>query len=224
MTVCVISQPRLFPGLHYLDRMLQADVFVVFDNVQFNPRHEENRFRVNGERGPEWVTATVEKGPRERRIDDVRLNREAPWVDACKRALSRVYGDAERYDERVAEVHAILDAPHERLVDLDVASWQPALRELRPKCDFVYASQLGCDGKGPQLLLDLCKRVGADVYLSGGFGREYLDVAAFAQQGVDVRFHEWTPRPYPQRRGGFEPFLSYLDKMFETGLAEAVAG
>ncbi len=224
MTTCVISQPRLFPGLHYLDRMLQADVFVVFDNVQFNPRHEENRFRVRGERGPEWITATVQKGPRERRIDEVCVSRGVPWVDASKRTLQRVYGGADHYRERVEEVHAILDAPHERLVDLDVASWQPALRDLRPKCEFVYASQLGCDGSGPQLLLELCKRVGADTYLSGGFGREYLDAGAFREQGVDVRFHEWEPQPYAQRRDGFEPFLSYLDRMFEVGLTEVVAG
>lgn len=224
MTVCVISQPRLFPGLHYLDRMRQADVFVVFDNVQFNPRHEENRFRVRTERGPDWVTASVEKGPRERRIADVRLNRAAPWVDDCKRTLERLYGDAERYSEHAEEVHAILDAPHERLVELDVASWNPALRALQPKCEFVAASALGCDGKGPQLLLDICKRVGADVYLSGGFGREYLDADMFRGEGVDVRFHEWEPKPYPQRRGGFEPFLSYLDMLFETGLETAVAG
>ena len=43
MAICVISQPRLFPGLHYLHRMMVADVFVIFDTVQFNPRHEENR-------------------------------------------------------------------------------------------------------------------------------------------------------------------------------------
>jgi hypothetical protein len=122
MTTCVISQPRLFPGMHYLDRMLQADVFVVFDVVQFNPRHEENRFRVRGPSGPEWVTASVDKGPRERAIRDVRLSSDMPWIDGCKRALERHYGNAPHYRERIAEVHEALDSGHERLVDLDMAS------------------------------------------------------------------------------------------------------
>ena len=223
MTVCVISQPRLFPGLHYLDRMRKADVFVVFDTVQFNPRHEENRFRVKADRGPEWLTASVEKGPRERVIQDVRLNASVPWGDDCKRTLERLYGDAPRYEENIEEIHAILDMPHERLVELDVASWGPALRAMQPACEFVRASELGCEGKGPQLLLDICKRVGADVYLSGGFGREYLEPDAFQAAGVEVRFHEYEPQAYPQRRGEFAPFLSYVDMMFECGLGAACA-
>jgi len=219
MTTCVISQPRLFPGMHYLDRMLQADVFVVFDVVQFNPRHEENRFRVRGTSGPEWVTASVDKGPRERAIRDVRLSKDMPWIDGCKNALERHYGKAPHYRERIAEVHDALDGGHESLVGLDMASWQPALRALRPSCEFVLASNLKSDGKGPELLLDLCREVGADVYLSGGFGREYLDQALFTDAGVEVRFHEYAPDPYPQRGAEFVPFLSYLDRMFEAGFA-----
>src|SRR5438309_3765724 len=37
MPACVISQPRFFPGLHYLHRMMVTDVFVVLDTVQFTP-------------------------------------------------------------------------------------------------------------------------------------------------------------------------------------------
>ena len=33
--ICVISQPRFFPGLHYLHRMMVADVFVVLDTVDW---------------------------------------------------------------------------------------------------------------------------------------------------------------------------------------------
>ena len=59
MPVCVISQPRFFPGLHYLHRMLVADVFVILDTVQFNPRHEENRARLMTPHGPSWLTVPV---------------------------------------------------------------------------------------------------------------------------------------------------------------------
>src|SRR5436305_13250676 len=65
---CVISQPRFFPGLHYLHRMMVADVFVIFDSVQFNPRHEENRAKLKTPRGGEWLTVPTRRTSREQLI------------------------------------------------------------------------------------------------------------------------------------------------------------
>src|SRR2546430_11988915 len=61
---CVISQPRFFPGLHYLHRMMVTDVFVVLDTVQFTPRHEENRAKLKGPQGPQWLTVPDRKSTR----------------------------------------------------------------------------------------------------------------------------------------------------------------
>ena len=67
-------------------------------------------------------------------------------------------------------------------------------------------------------MLNICKHLGADTYLSGAFGREYLDIAEFAAEGLSVRFHEYDYPVYPQRFGGFVPYLSYLDMLFNSGL------
>ena len=60
--------------------------------------------------------------------------------------------------------------------------------------------------------------MGANTYLSGGFGREYLDIAAFERAAVEVVFHQYDYPSYPQCHGGFVPFLSYLDVLFNVGL------
>ncbi len=221
MTVCVISQPRFFPGLHYLHRMQAADVFVVFDTVQFNPRHEENRAKIKGPQGPQWLTVPVQKKSRDQRIVDTMVDLQQPWQRTALTTLLHLYGKAPYYERHAAAVAAVLTAGHTSLTDLDVASWQPALELLRPRCRFVRSSQLPVEGTGPRLLLDLCKHLDADVYLSGGFGREYLDVGAFAQEGVEVRFHEYEYPVYPQRFGEFVPWLSYLDMLFHTDLQTA---
>jgi len=118
----------------------------------------------------------------------------------------------------VPAVQRLLETPYETLTQLDVASWEPALRLLGVTCQFLRASDLPVEGRGPRLLLDICKHVGADTYLSGSFGREYLDTAEFAREGVSVTFHEYQYCPYPQRYEGFIPFLSYLDALFNAGL------
>ena len=99
------------------------------------------------------------------------------------------------------------------------ASWQVALKYLQPSCRFVYASNLPVSSRGPQLLLDICKNLNCDHYLSGGFGKQYLDIGMFGRAGIAVSFHDYVYPAYQQRFGDFVPFLSYLDMLFNEGLS-----
>lgn len=218
---CMISQPRFFPVMHYLHRMKQSDVFVVLDTVQFTPRHEENRAKLKGPQGTQWLTVPVERRGREQRIVDTRIHAEQPWREAAVKTLFHLYGKAPHYEEHAPEIVEILRAPHETLTELDRASWEPGLRMLGIGCRIVLASELPVTGRGPELLLDLCRHLGADVYLSGPDGKKYLDVGHFAANGVEVCYHEYLHPPYRQRFGDYVPFLSYLDVLFNTGLDPA---
>jgi hypothetical protein len=218
MPVCVISQPRFFPGLHYLHRMLLADVFVILDTVQFNPRHEENRARLKTPGGTDWLTVPVRQASRDQLILQTRPDDGQPWRRKALKTLQHLYGKAPLYRAHAPAVEEVLGTPQETLTGLDRASWGPALRLLRPACRFVRASELPVSGTGPRLLLEVCTHLGADTYLSGSFGREYLDAGEFARAGVTVLFHEYSYPTYPQRYDGFVPFLSYLDALFNVGL------
>ncbi|MEM9134595.1 MAG: WbqC family protein [Actinomycetota bacterium] len=217
MRRCVISQPRLFPGLHYLHRMLVADVFVVFDSVQFNPRHEENRAKVKTADGPKWLTVPMQKISRDQLICDTRIA-DQPWQEKSIRMLENLYGKSPHFDDNIERITAIINGDHKTLTDLDVASWQPALQDLAPHAEFVMATDLDVDGAGSELLLNICETLDADAYLSGEFGRTYLDVDAFNERGIGVEYHQYTYPEYPQRYGPFEPYLSYLDMLFNVGL------
>jgi hypothetical protein len=218
MSICVISQPRLFPGLHYMHRMMVADVFVIFDTVQYNPRHEENRAKLKTSRGGEWLTVPMRQTHRQQLIRDTCVDNSQAWQRKASRMIQDHYGTAPGYAAHAPAIQRIIDTPHETLTALDRASWEPALRLLGVTCQFVCASELPVSGKGPRLLLDICKYLKADTYLSGMFGREYLDTEEFTRDGVEVLFHDYAYRPYVQRYEGFVPFLSYLDVLFNGGL------
>ena len=132
MPVCVISQPRFFPGLHYLHRMLEADVFVILDTVQFNPRHEENRARLKTPRGPDWLTVPVHRASRDQLILQTRPDDGQPWRQKALKTLQHLYGKAPLYRDHAPAVREVLEAPHDTLTDLDRASWEPALVRSSP--------------------------------------------------------------------------------------------
>lgn len=218
MPTCVISQPRFFPGLHYLHRMMVTDVFVVLDTVQFNARHEENRTKLKGPTGPQWLTVPVRQSHRNQTIGETRPDDMQPWRRKLIGTLTSLYARAACFKAHAPEIIRILEAPHETLTALDCASWEPALRLLGITCRFVRSSELPLSGKGSELLLQISQYLGATVYLSGELARDYIDVAAFAAARIEVVFHGYDYPVYPQRHGDFAPFLSYLDMLFNIGL------
>ena len=83
----------------------------------------------------------------------------------------------------------------------------------------VMASDLPpTDAHATQLLGELTRAAGGDVYLSGPSGRDYLEPALLGPLGVELRYHEFQPFEYPQLFGEFAGGLSCLDYIANVGL------
>src|SRR5947207_15591776 len=94
---CVISQPRFFPGLHYLHGMMVTDVFVILDTVQFTPRHEENRAKVKTPQGPKWLTAPMRHVSRDQLIRDTEVDTAQDWQQKIAQTIEVLYGKAPQF-------------------------------------------------------------------------------------------------------------------------------
>ncbi len=79
------------------------------------------------------------------------------------------------------------------------------------------ASSLDVSGKKNDLIIAQCKALGADVFLSGAGGRDYIDLKKFKGEGIDVEFQEFNYPVYHQLWGDFVPNLSVVDYLFCTG-------
>jgi hypothetical protein len=83
----------------------------------------------------------------------------------------------------------------------------------------VASSELDVGGHKAELVLNLCRAVGASTYLSGPLGRDYLDPEPFARAGIRLVFHDYRHPHYAQLAPGFEPFMAGLDLVFNHGPA-----
>src|SRR5256886_9874715 len=89
---CVISQPRFFPGLHYLHRMMVTDVFVVLDTVQFTPRRSEEHTSELQSQSNLVCRLLLEKKTQQRSADLSRSVRAASSTDClCSHRLQAQY-------------------------------------------------------------------------------------------------------------------------------------
>ena len=95
---------------------------------------------------------------------------------------------------------------------------------LGVKIPVVKESELNVRGEGTERLVNACKAVGADTYVSGAGGRGYMDEHAFEKAGITLEHQEYTPVEYPQRFSKeFVPNLSVVDLLFNVGPASSRA-
>ena len=73
--------------------------------------------------------------------------------------------------------------------------------------------------KKNELLIDICKKTGADTYIAGPGGKGYMDLDLFKKEGIDVVFHEYTHPEYSQQfsEQGFLAYMSIIDLLFNHG-------
>ena len=68
------------------------------------------------------------------------------------------------------------------------------------------------------MVVDMCRKVGADGYLSGMHGKDYLEVEAFQKAGINLLFQDYSCPEYPQCGSGpFVPNLSIVDMFLNCG-------
>ena len=213
-----IHQPCFLPWLGYLDRMKRSDLFVLLDHVQFERRGYQNRTRIKSSTGPQWLTVPViSKGRYDQATQDVLIDETARWRQVHLRTLRSVLAKAPHHDALFELVEPIYAQEAHRLVELNVAVLRAVVGGLGIGTRLVLASELDLTGSSTELMMSLTKAVGGDVYLSGPTGRTYLEPERFADAGLELRYHAFTPAEYPQLHGAFAPGLSCFDYIPNCG-------
>lgn len=102
-------------------------------------------------------------------------------------------------------------------LNMQLTSWCMDALEIRTP--IVYSSQLGVEGQASRLLVEICRAVGADAYLSGPGGKNYMEMPLFEQAGIQVIWQDFKCPVYEQQfpEAGFVPNLSVVDAVLNCG-------
>lgn len=218
MTTLAVLQPGYLPWLGFFDLLYRSDVFVVYDDVQFDKHGWRNRNRVRSVAGSHWLTVPVRhKGLGKPAILDVEINNHLPWARKHLGTLEQFYAKAPYVNQYLPELKEILSCPRVLLVDLDLAIITAMCRWLRLNRPIYRSSELAVSGDRNERLVHLCHHFSASRYLSGNAAQVYLDEKFFAQHGVTVLWQNYQHPVYPQMHGDFIPFLSTLDLLLNMG-------
>jgi len=214
----VVLQPSYLPWLGYFDQMRRADVFVFYDDVQYDRESWRNRNRIKTREGWQWLTVPVRLGGRfGSAIVDVEIDERRDWRRKHLMTLAQSYARAPYLKRYLEGIERILLARGARLVDLNIELTRYLSDELGLTTRCLRSSELGVAGARSERLVDICRALQATHYLTGDAARSYLDETLFEEAGIRVEYHGYRHPSYSQLHGEFLPYMSVVDLLFNCG-------
>lgn len=226
--IIAANQPYLFPYLGYFQLIAGADLFVVYDSMQYVHRSWINRNRLAVHTAPLLVTSPIKKACRFDLINERLYCKDflKPWIDV----LHYNYAHAPYYPA-VIELLENLSATDEKNVALfNTLSLHAVCKYIGISTPFVNLSKLnvGMEGDKVDNTIAIVRHFGGTIYRNLPGGRVLYSSDYFAEHGIELQFLEpWLP-PYRQQRTlTFNPGLSILDVMMNcspSAIKEMVEG
>jgi hypothetical protein len=215
--IVAVHQPQYLPWLGYFDKIRRADRFCYLDSVQYKKNDWQNRNRIKTAQGWQWLTVPVQyRFPQ--KICDVTIDNRGNWKKKHLQSLISNYRRApffKKFAELFEEVYSkdwlflseLNIALIERIKTVFGLDRRPAVR----------SSELSLREDPTDRLIDICRKLKADAYLSGRDGVKYMDLERFKQSGIQIIIQEFVHPFYPQLFKKFQPRMSVVDLLFNCG-------
>lgn len=212
-----IHQPQYFPYPGFFHKLSLSDAFVIMDDVQYDKRFT-NRNKILAPQGPTWLSVPINKAERFSQNKDVEINNSVSWREEHWKKVTYSYKNSRWFDLYKDYLGGLYAKEHKLLFDLNLETLSTVMRWLEIDIPVVRESELKITGEGTQRLLNACRAMGADTYVSGAGGKGYMDERLFADASIRLEYQQYQPVQYPQRFvKEFVPNLSILDMLFNVG-------
>lgn len=218
MTIGIL-QPGYLPWLGFFEQLYKSDIFVLYDDVQYDRGGWRNRNRIKTAQGAQWLTVPVHAKFTERTlIKDVLIDNTVDWRKQHLRAIACNYAKTPFYKDYQQLFEEAYQKEWKYLADLDIFFIKGLAGALGIKDKKITrSSDLELPADTIERLIAVCKIYNVDTFYEGQAGRDYIDIEKFKSRGITVDFQDYKHPRYRQMFGEFVPFLSAVDLLFNHG-------
>ena len=217
----VILQPSYIPWRGYFDQIHRADLFIFYDDVQYDKHGWRNRNQIKTSQGKQWLTIPVHsKGVTKGiPINQIKIDWSKPWATNHLKSLKFAYAKAPHFRSYLPWLESVYARRDEFLADFTIDTTIELARKLGIiHTQFMRSSELdNINGQRTDRLVNLLARIGATHYISGPSARDYIEKHKFDAAGITLEYLEYNYPEYPQLHPPYDPFVTILDLMFMTG-------
>ena len=169
-----IHQPNFMAWYPFFKKVQEADVFVILSNCQYQKNGDQNRFTIDGQRYTMSVNGSFDLISNKKYI-----NYKKDWNKIKTNLSGRYRKELEYFDPFISDSMAQTNS--------DIINEIVRLLGIKTKIEYDYPTDL-C---GTDRLLDICKKYGASVYLSGKSGVNYLEKEKFYNENISIIYQTY---------------------------------
>lgn len=220
----VIHQPDFLPHIGFFHRFLHADLWVIFDSAQFvnkTSRSWSNRDKIKTAKGERWITLPVKKCSVATPINEILLASDIGWRKDHLNLIRQNYNKTPYFTEVFPYLEELYKFECEKMIDFNLKSIEMLKRLFDIRIKSILASTLNPCGSKNDILVDILRKIGANVYLSGLGAKDYFKPEPFGSANIEVVWQDFKHPAYPQLHGEFIPYLSSIDLLLNCGIEES---
>ena len=155
-----------------------------------------------------------------KKLNEIKIDNNKNWQKKHLKSLYTWYKKADHFEDYIKFFEEVYNTEWQTLHELNMKTLFYLMEQLDIKVKVYIRSDLLRDytptGK-TQRIIDICKKLNANVYLSGIGGKNYLEPILFEKNKIKLEFQNYKPKEYKQLWGPFIPNLSVVDLLFNLG-------
>lgn len=223
--IVTIHQPDFMPWLGFFNKINNADVLVVLDHTENNPRDsafwgKRVKILINGKEN--WFSIPLNKPqkgvigiPIKEMTINLNLKKE---IEKKILSIKQNYSKHDYFDEIFPLVESYFNNKSDFLLDRNMEFILNVMKGLSINTKIVYSSNLSCHQKSTELLIEIIKKIEGDTYLCGGGASGYQNDDLFKNNDIILEYNNFTSPKYEQMKSSnFVTGLSIIDPLMNIG-------
>jgi hypothetical protein len=177
-----IMQPYFFPYWGYFELIKSVNLFVFFDGVQYIKRGWINRNRIRSKDSEFiYITIPILKSNQNTLISDIKIDKKN-WKDKLLQTLQHTYKKCNLHP-----LYKCIESQQEEY--LSPLLWNTLSFTMQYLgIHTPMTKSITYEGKSQELIINICKELGAKEYVNLSGGRELYEEKEFAKHDIKLEF------------------------------------
>ncbi len=190
----------------------------MMDNTQYDKKFT-NRNKIKIPDGWSWLTVPINKEHKFLPNKLVEINNKENWKEMHWKKITRSYTNSKFFKKNYKSFfEEVYNKEWKFLFELNSELLRQIIDWLGLKIQIIKESELNINGNSTERLVNVCKELGAETYVSGVGGKEYMNEKLFQKNNIKIEYQKFQCPTYTQIFGGdFIPDLSIIDLLFNNG-------
>lgn len=209
----VIMQPYLFPYLGYWQMIAAADIFVLFDDVNFIKRGWINRNNILLNGVAHLFTLPLMDATQNKLINEISITHNNKEKQKILKTIEVAYKKAPYFEDIFPLIISVMTYEYRDLTRFLLHHFEVIFAYLDVKTKLICSSAIEKDNtlKAQEKIIDICRRLNTTHYLNAIGGQALYEKDRFKQEHMTLNFIKMRNIHYPQFKNQFVPYLSIID-------------